>query len=263
MKKAVTLVELLIVIGILGILIGVLLSTFGGAGESARATKCLANLRSLAMATQSYAMGHSGSYPTAAGWISTQSKDKDAGYISPYDTNIELRQFSLTNGTLWAAINRSSDCYFCPSHKVYAREHNLGGEPLWSYAMNGSLSGSYGSVDRADRTLLFGELAFSKIESGEFKQTGSLSEDELDPILNHRTAGKYAGEESIGFNHKIGKNYYAHICFADGHVEKLVAPKKGDVAELTSWLCKPTDDKIGDFDVVLQDGEYKQSDATK
>ena len=46
-RKAFTLVELLIVVGIIGILGGVMLATFSGSTESAMATKCLNNMRSL------------------------------------------------------------------------------------------------------------------------------------------------------------------------------------------------------------------------
>lgn len=65
MKKAFTLVELLIVIGIIGILSGVLLVSVGGTTESARSAKCLANMRNLASACQSYGMS-CGYYPLAA-----------------------------------------------------------------------------------------------------------------------------------------------------------------------------------------------------
>lgn len=65
MKKAFTLVELLIVIGIIGILSGVLLVSMGGTTESARSAKCLANMRNLASACQNYGMS-CGYYPLAA-----------------------------------------------------------------------------------------------------------------------------------------------------------------------------------------------------
>ena len=71
MKHAFTLIELLVVIGIIGILAGILMSTSMSATESARATRCLNNLRSLANACSAYSMeGKSEKhYPTNGGYF--------------------------------------------------------------------------------------------------------------------------------------------------------------------------------------------------
>ena len=111
-RRGFTLVELLVVIGILGILIGVILSTFGKSTEAARAAKCLLNLRSLANAATAYSMekgqwyydsgnieGELGYYPMAGsvcggkrgdfqefvGWISWLSEGvyKSSGISQP------------------------------------------------------------------------------------------------------------------------------------------------------------------------------------
>ena len=64
MKKAFSLVELIVVIGIIAILSGVLLATFGGGTASARAARCLSNMKNLASACQTYGM-KTGHYPIA------------------------------------------------------------------------------------------------------------------------------------------------------------------------------------------------------
>jgi len=262
MKKAFTLVELLVVVGILGILMAVLLGTFSGAGESARAAKCQANLRNLGMAVQACKMDGD-LKKGAATWISTVSGKEDDDFISPYDGTTEEREFALTNGYLWAAINASRDCYFCPTHQVYAREHNLGQTPLWSYAMKSGTSASVGGSDRSDSILLFAELPFAAIKNGDFTQTGQISGEELDPILDPKNTKGTGGNEVIGFNHKNGKSYFAHICYADGHVGKLIAPKVGDAQDLTMWLCHPSSDEDGDFDINFDGTKYRKNNATE
>ena len=161
--KGFTLVELLIVIGIIAILAGVLLSTFGGATESARLAKCQSNLRNLAAAANTYAM-ETDHYPLAGseqymsteisdsgdivikvceGWVSWLDKGMFKGKMtsersvnqSYYVGNDEDVTHALTNGAIWRAVGRNRSVYQCPVH-MKTCQSTAKCTPGWSYAMN-------------------------------------------------------------------------------------------------------------------------------
>src|SRR4051812_16287237 len=62
-RKAFTLVELLVVIGIIALLISIMLPVLSGVREKANRTKCLSNLRQLGMAAHQYAINWRGWFP--------------------------------------------------------------------------------------------------------------------------------------------------------------------------------------------------------
>jgi prepilin-type N-terminal cleavage/methylation domain-containing protein/prepilin-type processing-associated H-X9-DG protein len=68
-KHGFTLVELLVVIGIIGVLIGILFPVVAAARRAARDTKCANNLRQLATALVAYAGANQGAYPPNSGEI--------------------------------------------------------------------------------------------------------------------------------------------------------------------------------------------------
>ena len=308
MKKAFSLVELIVVIGIIAILSGVLLATFGGGTASARAARCLSNMKNLASACQTYGM-KTGHYPIAgnqsyiemleerggsrarvarwyyetAGWISADSQGMfpSTSYVRPepismYSNDREKSIFALTNGALWKYVSGSRETYVCPEHAKRSGGRTAGrkGESSssdprvnWSYLMNayfcwnkndragfGVSRREYGRLNKADKILLFSEVPFMGFNS--WQPEGASGSTDTDAILQYGESGLdsgsgakgYAGggsgsSEEIGVNHKSGRHYFAHVVFADGHVEKLRVPMKGKIpdtsgfAELTSWLC--------------------------
>lgn len=66
-RSGFTLVELLVVMGIIAVLVGVLLPALRRARESAQRVQCLSNMRQISNAMISFAMDHKGLMPAAAG----------------------------------------------------------------------------------------------------------------------------------------------------------------------------------------------------
>jgi prepilin-type processing-associated H-X9-DG protein/prepilin-type N-terminal cleavage/methylation domain-containing protein len=90
-KLAFTLVELLVVIGIIALLIAILLPALARAQESARATTSLSNLRQIGLGLVQYRIENRGYYPLAA-WQSLpdRARVRWADAIYPYMRNTEV-----------------------------------------------------------------------------------------------------------------------------------------------------------------------------
>ena len=204
-------------------------------------------------------------YNEVPGWISWNSQQayrskptshisSSSWFISCYSQDKDARLYSLTNGTLWKYVSKNADVYVCPCH-YRAMSKDL--KPAWSYVMNARFgyddtygSGSksqyfygtrFGDLKRADRTLLFAEIPWAKSPTDPDPQYSTSSGIDFDCTLHYKDRDK----EIIGFNHKDGKRWVAHVVFADGHAEKLYQPIDGldaeKVWELTKWLCTGKD----------------------
>lgn len=295
MKKAFTLVELLIVIGILGVLMGVILSQFGGATESSRLAVCQSNMRNLAQACQSYAMSE-GYYPRAAtseyitmnndgemrygiysGWIGRTNdhdnrKEKEShisgNNISCYASNEDARA-AITNGTLFASMSHDFKGYVCPSHSRSSLVKSSNLTPCFSYAMNAyfgydSSNGSEATVSYGDRGCNYGSLKradrrllFAEIPftSAQSAKVGTAYDPELDCVLKYND-GESGSPEAIGFNHKSGKLTIAHVVYADCHTARISMPKGAGDGDLREL----TEWLCKGYDVVYVGGKYEKVD---
>lgn len=211
-------------------------------------------------------------YYEKTGWISWNSKnayppggatsEKSPALIGMCSPNEDERAHALTNGCIWATVGRNRETFLCPNHIRTKRKSST--PPLWSYLMNayfgwnttGKAKSSnhygieYGALHRADRLLLFAEVPFAGL--GKWFPEGSSGNEDSDAVLQFaidkscgsRGLHTKSGTECMGFNHKSGRGYAAHVAFADGHCEKLLAPKtvtESEIRALTTWLCQGVD----------------------
>ena len=115
-----TLVELLVVIGIIALLIGILLPTLSGATRQARKTACLSNQKQLIMALIMYCQDNKGAFPGGPGFANVNGvrtffpglASWDSVARNPYSCNQDER-----NGPLFLAkyVGNSKKIPGCPS----------------------------------------------------------------------------------------------------------------------------------------------------
>lgn len=163
-----TIVELLVVIGILGILLVALLPMVGGSRDSALTAKCKNNMKNLALGVLTYAQatgtednmhGHfpaAGYYRSIAltrkksyyphpSWISNKgdlamlNRSTGSVYLGDVahftESEDDVRN-AITNGAIWQSSGAAFEVYRCPVHaREYEKQHD-GRLPGWSYMMN-------------------------------------------------------------------------------------------------------------------------------
>jgi len=115
LKRAFTLVELLIVIAIIAMLIAILMPALGRAREQARQVKCASNIRQILYSISMYANDNKGKLPIPGQRLF-------AGFLKdPYDNHGDLP------GSDYEAIVVTGD--FSTGHIDYVWDHGS----LWSY----------------------------------------------------------------------------------------------------------------------------------
>lgn len=139
-KAGFSIIELLIVIGVIALLLAILLPTFGRVRETARRVTCMSNLRQLGQAATAYLQENGGSFPTSSPRSPNALRTSDWIYwrsSAVYTADVQRSPLAKYAGsTSFASLLR------CPSDD--ARRTNMwGADPPYeySYTMNIWLAG--------------------------------------------------------------------------------------------------------------------------
>ena len=146
-RSGFTLIEILVVIGIIALLAAILFPVLSRARENARRTTCLSNLQQLGLAFQQYTADYGRRYPGAGQyqrwgngghWIAgpdginvSSNSEKLADDNSPYTAT--GKSADLQDGALYRYV-RSEAVYRCPSAEN-------GDEKKLTYSMNCAIAG--------------------------------------------------------------------------------------------------------------------------
>jgi prepilin-type processing-associated H-X9-DG protein/prepilin-type N-terminal cleavage/methylation domain-containing protein len=224
-RTAFTLVELLVVIGIIALLIGILLPALSRARDTSKRVLCLSNLRQMAIASQTYVTNYKGYYPIA-NWV-TWTGTSTTTYIYCWDfTTIQNKGLpdQIIPGLLWDG-STNQKIQQCPSFEGAA---NWEQDPYTGYNYNTSYIGHCQNEDPAGddappfapvpakatqirnsaRVALFGDGQYisgaTKFMRAPFPNPGDAN-----------FMGRYAGTQ--GYRHQKKTN----VAYCDGHAESV------------------------------------------
>ena len=186
--KAFTLLELLIVIGIIALLASMLLPALSKARGIARRTKCISNLKQIGMILDIYKTNNDGWYCPGYHWA-----DKLVPYLARPDSN-SLRIFICPSDETPFPIGTVEEC-----------------DPYLSYAMNVMITGD-------DDTNM--QVKMKKEKNINFSEKVVMCDADNDQIMKDNTVLSESDQCRIEERHSSGANYL----FWDGHVEWHAEP---------------------------------------
>ena len=147
--RAFSILELLVVIGIIAMLVSIVLPVLSKARASADRIACMSNLRQLLQAQMFY-VNESNGYVTYPNWGNDRNSPDTWLYGWLYtqgETSTPPREEDVESGILFRHL-RARQVFHCPSHEFGAA---TGTDRLTSYIMNGAVCG-YGAVGAGGAT---------------------------------------------------------------------------------------------------------------
>jgi len=212
-----TLVELLVVIGIIALLISMLMPALGKVRDQANGAKCSNNLRQLMTATIMFAGEHKGILPGGETDFNRKNPDEDCWVFNP---DPSAWKTAPQTGTLWRYVN-STQTYLCPSRIPGAEGITPGpgySNGHFDYTSVGFFRGSRltSVATTADYTYLPSNVTVKGLPTPFYVE-------ETAQYLNKSNIDGSWGNDDAHSNHHSGGSYYASV---DGSVHWFQGRKK-------------------------------------
>lgn len=215
MRRAFTLLELLVVIGIIAVLIAIGLPALRVAREQAKSAQCFSNLRQLAQAAFAYVQANDGSFPPST-------------YQNGLDWDFDTRSpQAIRPGILWMGATNMA-VQQCPN---YDGRSPTVSDPFTGYNYNTSYIGRgkqektplgdlreapmrLSSIHRPSQIALFGDGQYDN-NTNKFMRAPVLM-GSTDVGDGASAAVRLAGTQ--GYRHRGRTN----VCYCDGHAQSVV-----------------------------------------
>lgn len=209
--SAFTLVELLVVIGIIALLMSILLPTLGRVREQANRTKCAANLRQIGNALIMYAKEWNDYLPRTARTGPVQVDD-----VVHWQANRNPDDSTLTRFLGGPPFPRG--IFICPSDNTEARRYTGGGGYRFSYSMNSRMSNyKVARIVSPVRKVVFYEEDENTVDDCHASLDANISIDLLS--IRHDRLRRDPDNEANGLT--LNGDRSGNAQFADGHVEYI------------------------------------------
>ncbi len=213
LAKGFSLIELLIVVGIMAVLIGILLPAIGSAKESARSSVCLSQMRQINLATFSYCQDNHGFLPRSSHSAMVYKQ-------MPWGCAL----FCYLNGCPYQGPGPEWDrlfngLYRCPKDSRRGKQWSYGKNlyfELFPWETDGPTWTRIDQVENPGRVIVYGEL---KTNSAVDHIMAQLWEEGATPEVDLARHGP--------------KSNYAYL---DGHVEGKTFPETFDLSKkINQW----------------------------
>lgn len=244
-RRAISIVEMLVVMGVVSALAGVSLVAMSGVQKSSRSIQCQVNLRQMAIAAHSYAALYNAFPP------SVRYENEGTFLVVAWDWVQTMQEEVVAPGPLWAFTDDPQAVQQCPE---YQGPSNFGADPFTGYNYNASFIGGHGPFpstnwqhfqsgvaphrcNRAAACAMFGD--------GGWK--GGANKFMRSPLDPHGLGlpAIYSGGQAFRHNHQT------NVAYVDCHVDGANKPHRGMHATddlLAQFLGYPANGFLSDDD---------------
>jgi prepilin-type N-terminal cleavage/methylation domain-containing protein len=212
-----TLVELLVVIGIIALLISILLPALNAAKERANRVKCSSNLRQIGQGLLLYANDNKGVYPrTPADNSGNYAFFTGFASTDPFTTGaVTVNDVTAALFLLIRNADINPEVFVCPSSNQ--EKDTLGGQPPQrrsNFTSNNSLSYSYANPYPMPAAVNVGYKMNGNVPA-DFAIAADRNDGEALPAVNSNSAASEQKKINSRNHEQDGEN----VLFNDGHCE--------------------------------------------